>query len=179
MSALAKIIARVCLSPIPRKPRPKNHLTLILLYLLIELKKLLRYKEGAMRTIEVDFDVYKELMYLRKSEEVTFNDVLRDLLKLGPAKKPEPTVSTPSTGTPWISKGVSFPNGTEFRATYKGQVHNAVVDNGALVVGGKRFNSPSAAAVDITGTSVNGWRFWECKRPGHQGWTLITNLRRG
>ena len=131
-----------------------------------------------MRTIEVDFDVYKALMIQRETEEMTFNDVLRKILDLGPPKEPEPAVSSPPEELPWISKGVSFPNGTEFRATYKGQVYNGIVDNGALVVDGKRHNSPSAAAVDITGTSVNGWRFWECKMPNQQNWILITTLRK-
>ena len=130
-----------------------------------------------MRTIEVDFDVYKALMIRRETEEMTFNNVLRGILNLGPAK--EPAAATSATGSSWVSKGVSFPNGTEFRATYKGQVYNGSVDNGTFVVNGKRYNSPSRAAIDITGTSVNGWRFWECKMPGRQGWTLITNLRKG
>ena len=131
-----------------------------------------------MRTIEIDFDVYKALMIQRETEETTFNDVLRNILELGPAKQPEQAPAMSAAGSPWISKGVSFPNGTEFRATYKSQVYNGVVDNGALVIEGKRYNSPSAAAVDITGTSVNGWRFWECKMPGQQVWTLITSLRK-
>lgn len=132
-----------------------------------------------MRTIEVDFDVYKALMIQRETEDMTFNDVLRKMLKLEPAKQPARAAATSAAGSPWVSKGVSFPNGTEFRTTYKGLVYNGIVDNGALVVDGKRYNSPSAAAVDITGTSVNGWRFWECRMPGRQGWTLITNLRKG
>lgn len=132
-----------------------------------------------MRTIEIDFDVYKALMIQRETEEVTFNDVLRKILGLEPAKGPEPKTSASETGSPWVSKGVSFPEGTEFRATYKGKVYNGTVKNGALVIGIKKYKSPSAAAIDITGTSVNGWRFWECRMPGSQGWKLITNFRRG
>ncbi|MCX8115003.1 MAG: DUF4357 domain-containing protein, partial [Burkholderiaceae bacterium] len=81
-------------------------------------------------------------------------------------------------GVPWVTKGVTFPHGTEFRATHKGQMHKGVVQNGALVLNGKRFNSPSAAAVSITGNPVNGWRFWECKLPGSDRWTLIAELRK-
>ena len=37
--------------------------------------------------------------------------------------------------------------------------------------------SPSEAAVKITGTSVNGWRFWQCKGPGDPGWQLMDRIR--
>lgn len=52
------------------------------------------------------------------------------------------------------------------------------VQSGALVVDGKPYDSPSAAAVAITGNAVNGWRFWECRLPGKSGWQLIGGLRR-
>jgi hypothetical protein len=74
-------------------------------------------------------------------------------------------------------KGVKFPHGTEFRATYKGQIFNGVVEDGALAVNGKRFSSPSAAAVAITGNPVNGWIFWECKMPGQTKWKTIKSYR--
>ena len=78
----------------------------------------------------------------------------------------------------WVSKGVRFPAGTEFRADYKGETHNGKVDGGALVVSGKRFDTPSRAAMSITKNSVNGWDFWECKFPGKTSWQLITTLRK-
>ena len=41
---------------------------------------------------------------------------------------------------------------------------------------GRTFSSPSAAAVAISGNSVNGWRFWNYKNP--QGRTrIIDDLR--
>lgn len=49
--------------------------------------------------IEVDFDVYRALWLRRKSEETTFNDVLRELLALGEAE-PVPRAETPSPPTP-------------------------------------------------------------------------------
>lgn len=131
-----------------------------------------------MHTIEVDFQVLKELMLRRETESVTFNDVIRRLLKLDPAARPsEPKRPGPSRDD-WTTKGVTFPSGTEFRAIYKGAEHRGRVETGALVVNGKRYHSPSAAAVAITGNSVNGWIFWECRLPAQTQWQLISGLRK-
>lgn len=132
-----------------------------------------------MATIEVDFEVFKELTVRRTSESVTENDVIRELLGLDPSV-PGPSRPKPvEPGRfPWVSKGVSFPHGTEFRATYKGQRYSGKVENGALVVNGERFTSPSAAAISITGNPVNGWRFWECLLPGAGRWKVIADLRK-
>src|ERR1051325_40851 len=119
--------------------------------------------------IDIDFDVYKELTFRRKTEDMTENDVLRELLHLSPAKHYKEnslTTSRPSEGIAWVTKGVTFPHGTEFRAEYSGREYQAKVENGALVYNGERYKAPSAAAFAITGTSVNGWVFWECKLPG-------------
>ncbi len=123
-------------------------------------------------TIPIDFEVYKRLTGLLKDENDTYNRVLRDLLdiKTKEIAKPE--------GIPWVSKGVVFPHGTHFRAAYKGQAYEGKVESGALVINNQRFNSPSAAAVFITGNPVNGWLFWECKRPGEMVWRTIAGLRK-
>ena len=126
-----------------------------------------------MSTIEIDFDVFKALTALRTSETETYNAVLRKLLKLQSTPMP-----TPAWGGPgWVCDGVTFPSGTEFRAKFKRQIHTGRVDGSALVVNGERFTSPSAAAVSITGYAVNGWRFWDCKRPSDSNWINIDNLR--
>ncbi|TAK84824.1 MAG: DUF2924 domain-containing protein [Betaproteobacteria bacterium] len=131
-----------------------------------------------MRTIEVDFDVYKAITLRRTSEEVTENDVLRQLLGL-PARKAATHEPALAAAGDWVTKGVRFPAGTEFRAAYKGQTHLARVEGGALLMGGKRFDSPSAAAMAITGNKpVNGWRFWEARFPGQAGWVPIAGLRK-
>ena len=141
-----------------------------------------------MYTIEVDFDVFKELTLRRPREEVTYNDVIRDLLGLGPAatgaiahldtameRKGGPV---PESAPGWRTRGVTFPPGTEFRATYKGETYTARVDDGRLVFNGKAYDSASAAAVAVTGgIPVNGWRFWECRLPGQSEWQLIDSLR--
>ena len=128
--------------------------------------------------IEIDFDVYKALMVRRSSEDVTDNDVLRELLGLSPRKNPDALVNSTAGQGDWVSKGVRFPSGTEFRASYKGQTHHGKVDSGGFVVDGKHFNSPSAAAVAITGHPVNGWTFWECRVPGKNSWQMLKFLRK-
>ena len=133
--------------------------------------------ELAVNTIDVDFDVFKAITMRRSSEDVTANDVLRHVLGL-PSKK-EPTVpSSKSEAGDWITKGVRFPAGTEFRAKYKGQTWLGRVEGGALVMNGKRYDSPSSAAVSITDNPVNGWTFWECRLPGQGGWKILKALRK-
>lgn len=130
-----------------------------------------------MHTIEVDFEVFKQLTVRRTTEEVSYNDVIRELLGLEQARTSSTKELSSSSPDNWIVKGVEFPVGTEFRANYKGLIYTGHVDGGALLVDGKRYNSPSAAAVAITKISANGWRFWECRLPGKSAWQLIENLR--
>lgn len=133
-----------------------------------------------MYTIDVDFEVYKQLTVRRATEDVTYNDVVRELLGLAQsASAPRTEKGNGQLPGDWVAKGVRFPVGTDFRANYKGQIHTARVESSALMLSnGKRFDSPSAAAVSITGSAVNGWRFWECRLPGKSPWQLIESLRR-
>src|SRR4051812_38095500 len=57
--------------------------------------------------------------------------------------------------------------GTRLVATYKKQTHVCTVEAGEngegiafVLEDGKRFKSPSAAAVAISSVAQNGWRFW-------------------
>jgi len=43
---------------------------------------------------------------------------------------------------------------------------------------GEKHTSASAAAIAVTGNSVNGWGFWEVKRPQDSEWILLNNLRK-
>ena len=131
-----------------------------------------------MHTIEVDFDVFKQLTVRRPTESVSYNDVIRELLGLSQQQESEVKGSIDSSSNDWIVKGVRFPSGTRFQANYKGQLWTGRVESGALVVTGKRYDSPSAAAVAITGSAVNGWRFWKCLLPGKTTWILLESLRK-
>ena len=131
-----------------------------------------------MQSIDIDFDVFKELTMRRTSESDTYNDVLRKLLKLNPIEK-RTNATELNEGKAWISKGVVFPDGTEFRSTYKGQNFTACVAGGQLRgAGDKIANSLSYAARLVTQNSVDGWKFWEVKRPGDLKWRLADALRR-
>lgn len=130
-----------------------------------------------MQTVDIDFDVYKALTVLRTSEADTYNDVMRALLKLPPLGK-LPRVAEPTEGMAWVSKGVIFPDGTEFRATYKGQNVTARVARGRLRgAGDKVAGSLSQAARLVTQNSVDGWTFWEVKRPSDMKWQRSGTLR--
>lgn len=127
---------------------------------------------------EVDFEVFKALTMRRATESTSYNDVLRELLGLPPSKQSDRAFETTHNGADgWYYKGVQFPHGTEFRANYKGKAYIARVENGALQLDGNSVGSPSLAAHKITGTNVNGWRFWECRLPGEARWRPLETLR--
>jgi hypothetical protein len=131
-------------------------------------------------SIDIDFDVFKELTVRRSTPDVTENDVLRQLLGLKPIaliNDHSNGSDIPSSGIPWTSKGVTFPHGTKFRAEYGGRSYYARIENGSIVYEGKSYKSPSAVANAVTGNSVNGWGFWECQLPGKSDWVLIGEFR--
>ncbi len=131
-------------------------------------------------SINIDFDVFKEITLRRHSPEVTENDVLREILKLESQEKApvKPAADGVSTKQAWSVGGAVFPHGTEFRAKYKRTYYQAIVDDGSLLLNGNRYDSPSPAAIEITGTSRNGWTFWECRLPGSKHWAPMTLFRR-
>jgi len=87
-------------------------------------------------TIDIDFEVFKELTNRRTTESISYNDVLRELLGLKPLQTPVLSSDVASSAEAWTTKGVTFPVGTEFRANYKGQIILGKVESGALVVNG-------------------------------------------
>jgi hypothetical protein len=127
-----------------------------------------------MASIDIDFDVFKELTVRRAHEGVSYNDVLREILALG--SDDSQTLSGEVAGC--NMKGVFFPEGTAFRVTYKGKTHLAEIRKGAWVGDdGQPRNSPSEAAHAVTGNNVNGWRFWEARRPEDDNWRKLDAFR--
>jgi hypothetical protein len=63
-------------------------------------------------------------------------------------------------------------------ADYKGKTYSGIAKDGKLELSdGHIFTTPSAAAMHITGSNVNGWRFWRCKLPDAPQFVLIERLR--
>ena len=137
------------------------------------------------RTIEIDIDVHKCIEAERRSFAETPNDVLRRKFRIVDTASQARRSETPeSRGRSWSGKGVTLPHGTEVRMEYNGKKYFGRIDDGEWLVEGKRFRSPSAAAGGVALTkagkhpSLDGWIYWELKRPGDQDWTPINSLRR-
>lgn len=126
------------------------------------------------KTIEIDLDVYKRIEEHRESFDQSENDILRRLLDL--EEQPVKMVRGNKTGLN-VGDGVVLPDGTQLRKKYKGQLYEVAVTNGRIIYNGKGYTSPSGAAVAITGSPVNGWRFWEVKMPDDDEYRLLAELR--
>ena len=151
--------------------------------------------------IEIDFDVFKALTVLRASESETYNGVIRKLLHLPEAAETDSNLDFGASGIVdelqdavakqlsglgglrpvalgiWFGT-VHLPEGTKFKATYKGKLYSAQIVNGQWVdQDGLVRRSPSDAAGAISGTNVNGWRFWHVQRPGEVGWRRLDELK--
>jgi hypothetical protein len=147
-----------------------------------------------MQEIMIDFEVFKALTARRVDERHTYNDVIRDLLNLDSLLEPSDAVdwilegesdpghrfvSLASIGAPkgFSARGIYLPNGTRLKATYKQSQYMASIDGGCWIdADGKSHKSPSAAAKSITGSNVNGLRFWHAKRPTDTEWRRLDML---
>jgi predicted CopG family antitoxin len=123
--------------------------------------------------IPVDFEVFKALTQMRRSEADSYNEVLRRLLVL----KPSGSSIQSATTEGWKSKGAEFPAGTELQSIYRGVEYRAKITKEGIEVKGEVYESPSAAAMSITKNSVNGWTFWQCRRPGDSRWQSMSAFR--
>jgi hypothetical protein len=141
--------------------------------------------------IDIDFEVFKALTARLENESENYNDVIRRLLSLPdreteflPGETDTPGLPAPSqnalapqAGGVWYSSAY-LPNGTIFRATYKGKTYRAAIQNSQWVDElGYIRTSPSDAAKAITGNNVNGWRFWFVRRPHDEDWQRMDALK--
>jgi hypothetical protein len=137
------------------------------------------------RPIEIDVEVFRFLEGRRTSFTQTHNDILRDLAGLS-AVKATTSMDTRNAGDQgsWSWKGVTLPNGTKLRMSYNGQTHSGEIAQGAWHVGGAIFRTPSAAAGSVARSkkgspvSLDGWEYWEIKKPDSDRWTPIDKLRK-
>lgn len=141
--------------------------------------------------ISVDFEVWQKLVSLMRGPKQDLNEVLRDLLHLGasqtsflPGEIDLPGIPAPSSAlSPTVSgawfSNVFLPDGTLFRATYKGKTYTGSIKNAQWIDQlGQIRSSPSDAAGAISGTNVNGWRFWYVLRPQDQDWQRMDALKK-
>jgi len=129
--------------------------------------------------IEINFRVFKKLTALRPDERTTYDDVLCDLLKI--SREPKGSHASSADGPALVRGGVEFPSGTALRTTYKGRVYNATIIDGKIVVDGIKkppTSSFSKAASYVTDNNVNGWGFWQCKRPQDGDFKSLRSYRK-
>lgn len=70
----------------------------------------------------------------------------------------------------------SMPRPLGLRAVYKGDVYRAtLLRDGSIKLGGTRYTSLSAAAVEVVQRPMNGWWFWQC-RDSQGDWIRLVDL---
>lgn len=137
------------------------------------------------RTIEIDFEVHKRIEVERGGFAESANDVLRRMLGIsGSGNKASVLIAAAAEhGRAWTGKGVTLPSGTQVRMDYNGQALAGMISDGKWVVEGHTFSSPSAAASEMCRTksgkrtSLDGWKYWQAKRPGDDRWVSIGSMR--
>ncbi len=141
-----------------------------------------------MRQIEVDFDVHKLIEAERLSFDEQPNEALRRLLGL-PSHTGDSKIEITQLATAhrsWSDQklGIDLPHGTKLRMTYNRRTYEGEVLNGEWVIEGRKFSSPSGAASGIAltkqggKTSLDGWIYWQVKRPKDRNWAPIRTLAR-
>jgi hypothetical protein len=84
----------------------------------------------------------------------------------------------PAVARDWQFAGVRLPEGTRLQKWYGGQKYEAEIRDGAIWFEGMSFQSPSAAAMAITGGSnVSGWNFWKYFDPKDGDWKKLSSLK--
>lgn len=138
-----------------------------------------------LRSIEIDFDIYKMVETERKSFDEPQYVALRRLLGLPEPVAEESEGEVAREGLPFVEDGVSVLHGSDARMRYlRGtQLYEGKFLDGMLVVEGKKYPTLSAAASDLARTkegnktSLNGWLYWEVRAPGTASWKSMKELR--
>ncbi len=131
-----------------------------------------------LRQIEIDLEVHKRIELAKRSFAESENEVLHRLLGIDAAQP-----QLVQAGRAWSGKGVNLPHGTELQMEYNGRVHHGQIDEGRWLVEGESFSSPSAAAGGValtkagTRPSLDGWMYWQVKRPNDGAWLPLKSLR--
>lgn len=134
------------------------------------------------KKIEIDIEVYRWIESNRISFDETENDILKRVSQRIQRNEDgfvpiniEENIMNINEGLFW--KGILLKNGLRLRKLFKGKIYYAEIKNNQIVFNNKKFHSPSAAAIELTGTSVNGWIFWEYFNQENNEWEILDNLR--
>ena len=117
-----------------------------------------------MRTIRISEQVYKEIAKRGKFGE-TPNDVLERVFKIT------------QTESQSLRRSLFPPNHTECRFNRNGEYVCGKIENGELILSIGSYSAFSTAAKALTGTSLNGWLYWEIKLPNEDRWILADSWR--
>lgn len=134
------------------------------------------------RSIDIDFEVHKQIELARESFSETPNTVLRRLLGIDTSQA-STRVSAALTMRAWSGKGVQLPHGTRLRMEYNGRTHEGEIVDGEWMIEGAKYNSPSAAAGGVARTkegkrtNLDGWLYWWILLPHTETWVKLSEMR--
>ncbi len=126
--------------------------------------------------IDVELDVFKEIISNQMDVDETPNDILKRLLFQDVAhfeyyeQEQKKTLGKKPTGSRQVLE-----DGLCLSKTYKGKTYTAVARDGKIIMNKKEYDSPSAAAKAITGNNVNGWMWWKYQTENGE-WKVIKDL---
>lgn len=128
--------------------------------------------------IDISFQNWQRLTALLENERDSIDNVIARLIADRMAQSRE-VLMVRQGASELAVKGVTLPNGTMLRATFKGKTYFAEIIEGRWFdrETGQTRTSPSQAAIAITGGVTNGWRFWQVRRPGDADWLALSDLR--
>ena len=145
--------------------------------------------DGARRGIEIDFDVWKHIQVMRRTEQEDENGVLRRVLGL---EDPLDGVEGGEEAAPgsWRWNGVELPAGTRIQLRFQELVVDGRVEGGRLVAPGAEGRPAVAERAPSTwmkavvrrerggpaAPGANGWEFIRVKVDG--SWRELQALRR-
>ena len=139
-------------------------------------------QEGAVQ-INVSDKVGLLLRTLSRLTNMTTDDIILKALKLDGFDAGEPSAPSPpaAPGADGFlrTREAALPVGLRLRKVFKGQERRAAVSQDGICVEGVGgvFQSPSKAAVAVTGYNTNGWTFWDYWDEASQGWKPLDSLR--
>lgn len=125
--------------------------------------------------LNVELDVYKEIISHQIDVDETPNDILKRILVRYSEQLRSENRDYNQRLFKTHTERRTLHDGLHLSKKYKGKTYTAVVRGGKVVMNGKEYSSPSAAAKEITNNNVNGWMWWKYK--DHDGaWKVIKNI---